>query len=146
MFTGHDHGSFPIFQSSSDLYLVDLSRIATLPTTPRRLDEINSGRADSYHSWSSTGRWVIFSSKREDGMFTRLYLTHLEPDGRFGKPFVMPQEDPEFYSPCLMAFNRPELIAEPVTVSARELARAINSAAGGVPPAKPAEEVWQPMK
>jgi hypothetical protein len=146
MFTGHDHGSFPIFQPSADLYLVDLSGAASLPATVRRLDEINSGRADSYHSWSSNSRWVIFSSKREDGMFTRLYLTHLEPGGRFGKPFVMPQQDPEFYGRCLMLFNRPELIAEPVTVSARELARAINSAGGGAPEAKLAEEPWQPMK
>ena len=147
MFTGHDHGSFPIFQPSADLYLVDLSGIKSLPATERRLDEINSDRADSYHSWSSNGRWVIFSSKREDGMFTRLYLTHLEADGRFGKPFVMPQQDPDFYGRCLMAFNRPELIAEPVAVSAGELTRAINSPASSPPPAKPTvEEPYQPMK
>ena len=45
-----------------------------------------------------------------------------------GKPFVLPQQDPEFYARCLMTFNRPELVAEPVTVSAAELARAMNTA------------------
>jgi hypothetical protein len=137
MFTGHDHGSFPIFQPSADLYLVELHGGAV-----RRIDEINSERADSYHSWSGNSRWVIFASKREDGMFARLYLAHLGEDGRFGKAFVLPQEDPGFYERCLMTFNRPELIASPVEVGAAELTRAINSGAGG-PAAQGAEEPYQ---
>jgi hypothetical protein len=151
MFSGADYGSFPIFQPSSDLYLVDLSQIQSPPAAaalavgkaaPRRLDEINSGRTDSYHCWSSNGHWVIFSSKREDGLFARLYFAHLEPGGRFSKPFVLPQEDPGFYGRCLMTYNRPELILEPVTVSETELTRAMNSTGirakytGHTPPAK----------
>jgi hypothetical protein len=166
MFCGHDYGSFPIFQPDSDLFLVDLTRIQSPPkgsdpesaplaagaAAPRKLDEINSDGADSYHSWSANSRWVIFSSKREDGMFARLYIAHLEPGGRFGKPFIMPQQDPGFYSRCLMTFNRPELIQEPVTVPAAELARAINSPtprpagapASGAP--VPSEFPWHQMK
>lgn len=167
MFCGHAYGSFPIFQPSSDLYLLDLSHIQAPPVqfrpvsstssgaaserttqavaarpepkplavgraAPRKLDEINSDSTDSYHSWSSNSRWVIFASKREDGIFARLYIAHLEADGRFSKPFVMPQEDPAFYSRCLMTYNRPELLLEPVTVSATELARAVNSNASRV--------------
>jgi hypothetical protein len=162
MFCGHNYGSFPIFQPSSDLYLVDLSQmeptsrggskpLAAGKAAPRRLDEINSARADSYHTWSSNSRWVVFSSKREDGMFARPYIAYLEPGGHFGKPFVMPQSDPDFYARCLMTFNRPELLAEPVTVSATELARAINSTArhaSGTPaapaaPARKPDEPWQ---
>jgi hypothetical protein len=146
MFCGHDHGSFPIYQPSSDLYLLDLSGSAA---TPRRLDEINSGRSDSYHSWSSNSRWVIFSSKREDGMFARFYISHLEAGGRFSKPFVMPQEDPTFYGRCLMTFNRPEFIREPVTVDATELARAVNLAtrdpADAGAAAAPSDSPWQPL-
>lgn len=125
MFTGHEYGSFPIFQPSSDLYLLDLRGRGG----PRRIDEINSDRADSYHSWSSNSHWVIFSSKREDGMFARLFISHTEGDGRFGRPFVLPQEDPGFYARCLMTFNRPELITKPVPAAAAELTRAINSTA-----------------
>ena len=44
----------------------------------------------------------------------------------------MPQQDPDFYGRCLMTYNRPELIRQPVTVSATELTRAINSTAGPV--------------
>ncbi len=146
MFTGHDYGSFPIFQPSSDLYLLDLRG-----GPPRRLDEINSDRADSYHSWSSNSRWVIFASKREDGLFARLYIAHLEAGGRFGKPLLMPQDDPDTYGRCLMTYNRPELLREPVTVSASELVRAMNSTArrpaGAAPPAGGAgaatSEPWQ---
>jgi hypothetical protein len=146
MFTAHDYGSFPIFQPSSDLYLLDLSGGA-----PRRLDEINSDRSDSYHSWSSNSRWVIFASKREDGLFARLYIAHLEAGGRFGKPFLMPQDDPDTYGRCLMTFNRPEFLLEPVAVSASELVRAMNSTArrpaGAAPPAggapAAASEPWQ---
>ncbi len=147
MFCGHDYGSFPIFQPSSDLYLLDLSLVGTPGgATPRRLDEINSPRSDSYHTWSSNGRWVLFSSKREDGLFARLYIAHLEAGGRFGKPFVLPQKDPEFYGRCLMTYNRPELVAEAVTVSTGELARAINSAVGSAGPAAASGEPWQPLK
>ena len=145
MFTGHDYGSFPIFQASSDLYLLDLSQGKA---APRRLDEINSPRSDSYHSWSSNSRWAIFTSKREDGVFARLYISHLEAGGRFSKPFVMPQEDPAFYGRCLMTFNRPELLLEPVTVNAAELTRAM--ATRTTPPAYSAPVVtdvpWQPVR
>jgi hypothetical protein len=145
MFCGHDYGSFPIFQPSSDLYMLDLSLVGTPgEAAPRRLDEINSPRSDSYHTWSSNSRWVLFSSKREDGLFARLYIAHLGDGGHFGKPFVLPQQDPEFYGRCLMTYNRPELLAEPVTVSAAELARAMNSAAGS--PAGSSGEPWQPLR
>ena len=145
MFCGHDYGSFPIFQPSSDLYLLDLSLLRSpAEAAPRRLDEINSPRSDSYHTWSSNSRWVLFSSKREDGLFARLYIAHLGDGGRFGKPFVLPQQDPEFYGRCLMTFNRPELVAEPVTVSPAELARAMNTATRSAPSAS--GEPWQPLR
>ena len=95
MFCVHDYGSFPIYQPGSDLYLVDLSKLpanspalaclASGEAAPRRL-ELNSDLCDSYHSWSSNSRWVIFSSKREDGVFARLYISRIDEQGRSGKP------------------------------------------------------------
>jgi Tol biopolymer transport system component len=147
IFCGHDYGSFPVFQPGSDLYLVDLGS-AGAPA--RRLDEVNSPRADSYHSWSSNGRWLIFASKREDGVFGRLYITHFEDGGRFTKPFVLPQEDPGFNGRCLMTFNRPELVTEPVSVSAAELTRAMNAPAAapvaGAGTGAPGDAPWQPFR
>lgn len=141
LFTGHDHGSFPIFQPDADLYLVELTTGAVRP-----VDEINSDRADSYHSWSSNGRWVIFASKRDDGVFTRLYIAHADGAGHFGKPFVLPQRDPEFYRSCAMAFNRPELIAEPVRVTGAELTRAMNLPMASKESTRSADEPYQGSK
>jgi Tol biopolymer transport system component len=140
MFCGHAYGSFPIFQPSSDLYLVDLTAARF---EARRLDEINSARSDSYHSWSSNSRWVVFSSKREDGMFARFYVAHLNENGRFDAPLLLPQQDPELYGRTLMTYNRPEFLREPLKVTDRELTRAINheavhAAVAGATPGPPA--------
>ena len=91
----------------------------------RRLDEINSEVSDSWHCWSNNSRWVVFSSKRRDGLFTRPYFTHLGPDGHFSKPFLLPQKDPEFYDSFVRTFNLPELIERHVTVSSAELVRGV---------------------
>jgi hypothetical protein len=114
------YGNFPAYSPGSDLYLLNL---ATNSNTPRRL-EINSGQADSWHCWSSNGRWVVFSSKRRDGLFTRPYLAHMDSTGNFSKPFLLPQKDPTFYDAFTRTYNLPELIQEPVTVSPADLARA----------------------
>lgn len=60
-----DYGNFPIYQPSSDLYMLDVGARQS-----RRL-EINSEAADTWHCWSSNGRWLVFSSKRRDGLFAR---------------------------------------------------------------------------
>ncbi len=119
MFCLSDYGNFPIYRSSTDLYLLD---VATRKF--RRLDEINSPEADSWHCWSSNGRWVVFSSKRLDGLFARPFFTHLDQNGVFSKPFLLPQEDPDFYDSCLETFNLPEWVLGPVQVGQDELARA----------------------
>ncbi len=113
-----DYGCFPIYQPSSDLAVMDLAN-----GTWRKLD-INSEFSESWHSFSSDGRWMAFSSRRHAGLFTRTYFTYIDAAGRFHKPFVLPQEDPDFYDACIKTYNAPELIAGPVEVSPRKLARA----------------------
>jgi len=112
-------GSFPIYQANSDLYVMDLNT-----RRYRRLD-INSDQADSWHSWSSNSRWMVFSSKRLDGLFARPFISYVDEQGQFFKPFLLPQEDPHFYDSCLKTFNVPELVQGPVVVKERELAQAI---------------------
>jgi hypothetical protein len=113
------YGNFPIHQSNSDLYVMDLA------TRKLRRLEINSERADTWHSWSSNSRWVVFSSKRIDGLLARPHFSYVDDHGQFHKPSVLPQEDPTFYGFCLNTFNVPELVQGPVTVKERDLARAI---------------------
>jgi len=116
-----EYGCFPIYQPSSDLYLMDLE------TGEYRRLEINSDRSESWHSWSSNSRWFAFSSKRRDGLFTRTYLSYLDETGKAHKPVLLPQKDPTFYDSFLKTYTVPELIVEPVQVSSMALANAVRS-------------------
>lgn len=115
------YGVFPVFQPSSDLYLMELAS-----GTYRRLS-INSEFSESWHSWSSNSRWIVFSSKRLGGLFTRPFISYIDPSGRVHKPFLLPQKDPRFYESYLKTFSVPEFITGPVTVSPRALAAAVRS-------------------
>lgn len=112
LFTQSDYGNFSIWHKESDLYLLDLATGKV-----RCLDKVNSEDVDSYHSWSSNGHWFVFSSKRMDGLWARPYLASFDPaTGETGKPFLLPQENPEFYDSYTYTFNVPELIKEPIKI------------------------------
>lgn len=111
-------GNFTIWHNDADLYMKDLRSGAEVPTTV-----INSRRADSYHSWSSNGRWVVFSSRRDDGLYTRPYIAHVGKDGRFSKPFVLPQDNPQHYDMKMKSFNVPEFVKGKISHSSYELSR-----------------------
>jgi len=111
MYTQHSFGNFSIWHKEADLWMIDLS---SEDKARRCLTEINSDDVESYHSWSSNGRWVIFSSRRIDGLYTRLYLSHLNDDGKFSKPVLLPQEDIHYYDRLMKSYNIPEFVQEEV--------------------------------
>ncbi len=115
------YGCFPVYQPTSDLYMMDLVK-GTYEKCA-----INSEFSESYHSWSSNSRWVAFSSKRVGGVFTRSYLSYVDESGRMHKPFVVPQRDPRFYDSFLKTMSVPELVTGPVPVSAAAMERAARS-------------------
>lgn len=119
VFCEFPYGNFPVYQPGSDLHLMNLE------TRQVRRLALNSERAESWHGWSANGRWLVFSSKRRDGLFARPHFSYFDPAGREHKPFILPQRDPEFYDSCLQTFNVPEFITGPVRVPPEELARAI---------------------
>ncbi len=123
-----DHGTFPTYQPTADLYLIDLDTGNWKP-----LAALNSPWSDSWHCWSSNGRWIAFASKRDGGLLARIYFSYFDADGNAHKPFVMPQEDPDYYERCTLTYNVPELTVEPVPVSPSRLGRSI--AAGPLLPA-----------
>lgn len=90
---------------------------------------LNSDSAESWHSWSSNSRWIVFSSKRQGGVFTRPFLSYVDPNGETHKPFVLPQRDPAFYRSCYDVCSVPELIVKPVTVDHEVLVQAITGPA-----------------
>lgn len=110
-----DYGCFPIWHKEADLYVVDLDNFKA-----SRLD-LNSEYTDSYHSWSSNGKWLIFSSKRGDGLTTRPYIAYIGKNGISGKPFILPQEDPEFYQRFLKSFNIPEFSTVKIKLNPGEI-------------------------
>ena len=75
LFCMHQYGSFPVYQASSDLHMM------ALETRRHWRLGINSDRSDSWHCWSSNGRWIVFASKRRDGLFGRLYFSYIEANG-----------------------------------------------------------------
>ncbi len=121
LFCMTDYGGFPIHQASADLYLMEL------PSGKYRRLECNSDQADSWHCWSSNSRWIVFSSKRDNGLLARPYFSYLDAEGRAHKPFLLPQKDPEFYDTWLKTYNVPELVTGPVKVAKADLVRAVLS-------------------
>ncbi len=120
-----NYGCFPVYHQSSDLYLMDLHAAEKTGIYKYRRLETNSDQSESWHSWSSNSRWIAFSSKREHGVFTRSYFSYVDQAGKVYKPLLMPQKDPTFYDSCLMTYSVPELVIDPVTVTAEELERVV---------------------
>lgn len=127
MFTHHAYGNFSIWHKEADLWMIDLAKEGR-ESYP--ISEINSSDVESYHSWSSNSHWVIFSSRRDDGLYTRLYLTHVDDDGTCSKPFILPQKDVHFYDRLMKSYNIPELISSSVDTSSLEIVNVAKTSSG----------------
>lgn len=106
LYTIADYGTFPVWHAEADLQMLDLQTMEPVDVTVWNDPE----DADSYHSWSSNGRWVIYGSRRLDGRYTRLYIAHMDEYGVPHKPFLLPQKDPRYNTWRLRSFNVPEFI------------------------------------
>ena len=113
-----DYGCFPVWHQESDLYIMDLETKKI-----RNLSAINSDRSESYHSWSSNGRWMVFGSRRMDGSFTRPYICYFDTEGNAHTPFILPQKDPLHYDFSIKSYNIPEFITGKIRVSPYEFAK-----------------------
>jgi Flp pilus assembly protein TadD len=93
--------SYMLLRPDSELYI--------MPATggvARRL-RYNTARMNSWHSWSSNSRWLVFSSK-VNGPYTQLFLTHIDEDGNDSPPVLLER----FTSPDRAA-NIPEFVNLP---------------------------------
>ncbi|MDR1407821.1 MAG: hypothetical protein LBJ23_07230 [Tannerella sp.] len=118
MFTLAGYGNFSIWHKDADLYLLHLDSRQITP-----LETVNSHDTESYHSWSSNGRWVVFSSRRLDGLYTRPYFTHIDEQGQASKPFLLPQKDVNFYGRFMKSYNIPEFITGKVRKNSYDFSR-----------------------
>ena len=121
MFTMGAWGTFHIWHHDADLWMLDLSGEGRI----RPLEELNSADTESYHAWSSNGRWVVFSSRRNDGVFTRPFFAHIDDEGHASKPFELPQADPDRHRQLLKSFNVPELMRGPVELTPQQIANTL---------------------
>ena len=104
MYAQADYGYFSIWHPEADLWLLDLETGES-----RAMDEVNSTRAESLHNWSTNSRWFLFTSRRDDGLYSRLYFAHIDEQGRCTKPFMLPQQDPRrYYIQSLYSYNTPD--------------------------------------
>ncbi|WP_340114030.1 TolB family protein [Maribellus mangrovi] len=118
IFTLHDYGCFSIWHKEADLYSIDLENLQVARCAN------NSDFTESYHSWSKNGNWLVFSSKRGDGLTARPYISFVDKSGMTSKPFILPQKDPEFYKGFIKTFNIPEFATADVNFKPGKLRKA----------------------
>ena len=123
MFTMADYGCFPIWHKEADNWILDLTTGIAHP-----LETANSEDTDSWHNWSIDSHWFVFTSRRGDGLYTRLYLACVDEDGNASKPFLLPQENPyEYYDALLDSYNTPDFTSRKVEFDMRQACREIMS-------------------
>jgi len=135
VFTLHDFGTFPIWHQEADLYLLDLQSGACKEM------ELNSSQTESYHTWSSNGKWLVFSSKRTDGRSTRPFFAYFGSWEKTGKPFILPQKDPEYYNVLMESFNIPEFVKGRIKFGSRDFARVSGNESVKANPRDPLESL-----
>ncbi len=121
-YTLSDYGQFSIWHHEADLWLLDLATGVSRP-----MDGANSQDTESFHNWSANSRWLVLSSRRDDGLFTRLYFCHVDEKGTVTKAFMLPQRNPRsFYQGRFLSFNVPEFIIAPTRFDGRKASHIIN--------------------
>lgn len=121
LFSMAEYGTFHIWHHDADLYVMNLAT-----GDVRSLSAANSTDTESYHSWSSNGRWILFSSRRDDGSYTRLYISYFDADGNAHKPLMLPQRSPQHNLQLMQSYNVPEFMVAPVNLSRSQIITAIN--------------------
>ena len=128
LFAIGQYGCFHIWHHDADIVCIPLDQYHGIPLTVENaltvdLTLLNSkDYSDSYPSWSSNGHWIMLASRRDDDNYSRVYFAYFK-NGKVGKAFMLPQEDPEHNTFLLKSYNRPEFMVEPVKISVNEFSK-----------------------
>lgn len=122
LFSMGNYGCFHIWHHEADLYLLDLASLEA-----RVLSEVNSDAAESFHNWSGNGRWILFSSRRNDGNYTRLFFAHIDENGQASKAFELPSKDPDYHRQLMKSYNIPEFLNGPVRYKPQDFAKILKN-------------------
>jgi tetratricopeptide (TPR) repeat protein/Tol biopolymer transport system component len=99
--------NYMLLMPDSELYIIPAEG-----GEARRL-RANTPRMNSWHSFSSNGRWLVFSSKANTP-YTQLFLTHIDEEGRSTPPVVL-----ERFTGDDRAANIPEFVPLPADAIAK---------------------------
>jgi Tol biopolymer transport system component len=113
------YGDFPVDKVGTRLGIFDAGSSAL-----RTLDS-NCRWSDSWHGWSSNGRWIVFTSKRPNGRFSAICYRYVDSSGVAHLPFALPQKDPAFYESSIFVFNVPECLTARIPVTIRQCRTAL---------------------
>ncbi len=117
-FTLGRYGNFSIWHKDADVYFIDLQDGSISAMTA-----LNSADVESYHSWSGNSRWMVVSSRRDDGLYTRPYISYVDALGQAHKPFLLPQKDPKkYYDSQMFSYNIPEFVEGKIELNGRQIA------------------------
>jgi hypothetical protein len=121
MFSIMDYGTFPSITGSR-------SRPAQYGTMEWHIPQaINSNDVESYHSWSSIPAGC-FCQPQTGRVFCTSLFWPLSSNGIAGKPFMLPQRNPQqFYDRLIYSYNCPEFVSGPVRLDLRQLERKANT-------------------
>ena len=116
-----NYGCFHVWHRDADICIIDLQATDTQHPTPNT-QNLNSPFSDSYPSFSSNSRWIMTASRRDDGNYTRPYISYFDAQGKCHKAFAVPQKDPERNTLLLRSYNRPEFMKEKVKITPQQFA------------------------
>ena len=128
LFALGQYGCFHSRHHDADIVCIPMEQYAGTAlsaetASPVDLTLLNSkDYSDSYPSWSSNGHWIMIASRRDDDNYSRVYFAYFD-NGKIGKAFLLPQEDPEQHITLLKSYNRPEFMVEPVKISVEEFSK-----------------------
>ena len=128
LFALGQYGCFHSRHHDADIVCIPMDQYAGTALTAENSSAIDltllnsDGYSDSYPSWSSNGHWIMLASRRDDDNYSRVYFAYFN-NGKVGKAFLLPQEDPELHISLLKSYNRPEFMVEPVRISVDEFSK-----------------------
>ena len=115
LFTMAKSGAYHTLNSDADLWMMDLQTGEAHAKLA-----LNSDNAESCHAWSSNGRWIVFSSSRDNGRF-RPFIAHVDRDGKCSRPFELPSADADYHRQLTFSYINPEFTKGHVAIKPQQL-------------------------
>jgi len=116
--TMSNYGCFPIWHPEADLYAINIET-----GIAERLNLNSSFSTDSYHSWSSNGKWILFATRRDNGSVTKPYIAYFNDNGQTSKPFAVPQKNPVREHFNTKSYNLPEFSCVRINITPGKIRR-----------------------